>query len=333
MSPRLAPSPALLVRSAVAVGALGVFAITVVSYGTGRFPIDAGFVWSVVLLAVAGAVSRRCVHALPGNGFTSYVLGFSAYAILDRGWPFAVLIAPLAMGVGDKFLRHLPLRAALTNAAHLTFGSALVGWLYGRLGGGAGLAALSGGNLVPLVAMLILLPVVINGSFYLELVLGRSLAWVDARLTARWETIVYLASAALALGWFGIAHAELPTGAMATLAVLLAATSLGSIYVLRMGVRADELDLVQRLSQALAADINVARSFPRLQELTRRLVPWEQMGFARYDAKRREMELVVDTGTAGRGALRFDADAGLTGEAVRALRPVVAHGPYRHQGW
>ena len=164
MSPRLAPSPALLVRSAVAVGALGVFAITVVGYGTGRFPIDAGFVWSVVLLAVAGAVSRRYGIALPGNGFTSYVLGVSAYAILDRGWPFAVLIAPLAMGVGDKFLRHLPLRAALTNAAHLTFGSALVGWLYARLGGVTGLAPLSGENLVPLVAMLILLPVVINGS-------------------------------------------------------------------------------------------------------------------------------------------------------------------------
>ena len=331
MSPRLAPSPALLVRSAVAVGALGVFAITVMGYGTGRFPIDASFVWSVVLLAVAGAVSRRYGIALPGNGFTSYVLGVSAYAILERGWPFAVLIAPLAMGVGDKFLRHLPLRAALTNAAHLTFGSALVGWLYGRLGGMTGLAALSGENLVPLVAMLILLPMVINGSFYLELALGRSLAWVDARLTARWETIVYLASAALALGWFGIAHAELPTGAMATLAVLLAATSLGSIYVLRMGVRADELDLVQRLSQALAADINVARSFPRLQELTRRLVPWEQMGFARYDPQRREMELLVDTGTAGRGALRFDADAGLTGEAVRAGRPVVAHRLERDQ--
>src|SRR5437667_3644943 len=126
MSPRLAPSPALLVRSAVAVGALGVFAITVMGYGTGRFPIDASFVWSVVLLAVAGAVSRRYGIALPGNGFTSYVLGVSAYAILDRGWPFAVLIAPPARGVGAKFLAHLPLRAALTNAAHLTFGSALV---------------------------------------------------------------------------------------------------------------------------------------------------------------------------------------------------------------
>ncbi len=330
MSPRLAPSPALLVRGAVAVGAIGAFAVAVVGYAGGRFPVDAGFGGSAVLLVLAGAVARRYGIALPGNGFTSYVLGLSAYAILDRGWPFAVLVAPLAIGLGDRFLRHLHLRAALTNAAHLTAGSALVGWLYGRLGGVTGLAALSGENLVPLVALLVLLPVVVNGSFYLELALDRTLAWVDARLTARWEAIVYLASAALALGWFGLAHAGLPTGGVATLAVLLAGMSLGSIYVLRMGVRADELDMVQRLSQALAADINIARSFPRLQELARRLVPWEQMGFARYDPKRREMELLVDTG-AGRGALRFDADAGLTGEAVRARRPVVAHGLERDQ--
>jgi len=330
MSPRLAPSPAFLVRGAVAVGALGAVAVAVAGFAAGRFPVDSGFAASAVLLVLAGAVCRRSGIALPGNGFTSYVLGISAYAILDRGWPFAVLVAPFAMALGDRFLRHLRLRAALTNAAHLTAGSAIVGWVYARLGGVTGLAALSGENLVPLVAMLVLLPLVINGSFYLELALDRTLAWVDARLTARWEAIVYLASAALALGWFGIAHAQLPTGAVAMLAVLLAGTSLGSIYVLRMGVRADELDLVQRLSQALAADINIARSFPRLQELARRLVPWEQMGFARYDAKRREMELLVDTG-AGREALRFDADAGLTGEAVRARRPVVAHGLERDQ--
>ena len=331
MSPRLATSPVLLVRGVITVGALGAFAAAVVGYGSGRFPIDSSFAWSAVLLVGAGAITRRYGIALPGNGFTSYVLGISAYAILDRGWAFAAIVAPFAMAVGDKFLRRQGIGTALSNAAHLTVGSAFVGWLYGRLGGVTGLAALSGTNLVPLVAMLVLLPVLINGSFYLELALGRTLAWVDARLTARWEAIVYLASAALALGWFGIAQADLPTGALATLAVLLAGTSLGSIYVLRMGVRADELDLVQRLSQALAADISITRSFPRLQELTRRLVPWEQMGFARYDPKRREMELLVDTGATGRGALRFDADAGLTGEALRARRPIVAHGLERDQ--
>src|SRR5438309_399440 len=50
------------------------------------------------------------------------------------------------------------------------------------------------------------------------------------------------------------------------------------------------------------------------------------MGFARYDAHTNEMELVADTAAGGRTSFRFDANAGLTGEAVRLRRPVVAHG-------
>src|SRR5207248_88883 len=49
------------------------------------------------------------------------------------------------------------------------------------------------------------------------------------------------------------------------------------------------------------------------------------MGFARYDAHTNEMALVADTATTGRSSFRFDANAGLTGEAVRLRRPVVAH--------
>src|SRR5207247_9303177 len=49
------------------------------------------------------------------------------------------------------------------------------------------------------------------------------------------------------------------------------------------------------------------------------------MGFAGYDAHTNEMELVADTAAGGRTSFRFDANAGLTGEAVRLRRPVVAH--------
>jgi len=118
-----------------------------------------------------------------------------------------------------------------------------------------------------------------------------------------------------------------------------------SASVMRRAVRADELTLVQSLSQAIAGDISLARSFPRIQQLARRLVPWEQMGFARYDARTNEMELIADTaaggeggggeggegGEGGRSPFRFDANAGLTGEAVRRRRPVVAHALSREQ--
>jgi len=342
--PRLLWSPARSVQVTIAVGATLAAAWSLVAYGTGRIPPGPGFGLAALALVIVGALTRRYGVSLPGNGFSSYVLGTMVFAILDRGWTFAALVAPLAMILGEVFLRRLPVRAALGNAAHLTAGCALVGLVYGWLGGATGRAALTSANLLPLIALLVLLPLVVNATFYLELALSRTLAWVDAPLTIRWETIVYLTSAALALGWLGLtngAGAGLSAGPLVVLALALAAATAGSVYIIRMGVRADELQLIQRLSQAIAAEINLARSFQHIQALTRRLVPWEHMGFARYDAKRREMELIADTATGASGGggggaersstFRFDADTGLTGEAVRAKRPVVAHALRRDQ--
>jgi methyl-accepting chemotaxis protein len=238
------------------------------------------------------------------------------------------------MLVGDVTLRRFPLRAALGNAAHLTTGSTLVGLMYARAGGETGAGALTIDNLAPLALTLVLLPIIVNGTFYLELALGRTIAWVDARLTMRWEAIVYFVSAALALTWLALTHATLPITPRLLLAGALGLATAGSLYVLRLGVRADELNLIQRLAQIIAAELTLSRSFERVQELTRRLVPWEHMGFARYDARTRQMELVADTAvTQGSQAspFRFDSDAGLTGEAVRLRRPVVAQGLAKDQ--
>ena len=315
----------MLVRALVSLGAASAVAAAVAAYVAGRAVPGPGFGVEFVTLVAIGALSRRYGVALPGNGYSSYILGVTAFALLDRGWACAVLVGPAAMVAGDLVVRRLPARAALVNAAHLTAGTAVVGLMYDRLGGVAGPDALDPANLGPLVALLALLPVVVNATFYLELALGRSLAWVDAWLTARWETIVYACSIALALAWLRLVHAGL--GPLETLVVgaALAAATATSVYVVRLGVRADELALIQGLSQAIARDISLAKSFGRIQELTRRLVPWEQMGFARYDAHTNEMELVADTAAGGRTSFRFDANAGLTGEAVRLRRPVVAH--------
>jgi len=173
----------------------------------------------------------------------------------------------------------------------------------------------------------VLLPMIVNGTFYLELALGQTIAWVDARLTMRWESIVYLVSAALAIAWLGLLHATIPISPRLFLAAALALTTTGSLYVLRLGVRADELNLIQRLAQVIAAELTLSRSFERVQELTRQLVPWEHMGFARYDPRTREMELVAATAAEQGTTFRFDSDAGLTGEALR----LVAHGLARDQ--
>src|SRR5437764_10916336 len=186
--------------------------------------------------------------------------------------------------------------------------------------------ALAAGNLVPLVVFLVLLPGVVNGTFYIELALGRTLAWVDAALTARWEAVVYACSVGLALACFALAHAGPDMIGFFLIGAVLVSAAVASVSVIRRGVHADELALIQGLSQAMARDISLAKSFPRIQELARRLVPWEHMGFARYDPGTNEMELVADTATGDRtgSVFRFDANAGLSGEAVRLRRPVVA---------
>src|SRR5881397_779599 len=323
---RLKASPGLLVRALVALGAVAALAAGLAAFASRRVPLGADVAAEIAVLVVVGALTRRYGFALPGNGFSSYILGVTAYAILDRGWPFGVVVASLAMIAGDLALRRLPVVEALDNAAHLATGAALAGLAYARLGGATGAQALTASNLVPLVAFLVLLPCVVNGTFYIELALGRTLAWVDAALTARWEAVVYACSVGLALACLALAHASIDMNGFLVIGVVIVGVAVASASVIRRGVHADELALIQGLSQAIARDISLAKSFPRIQELARRLVPWEHMGFARYDAGTNEMELVADTATghSGPDKVRFDANVGLSGEAVRRRRPVVA---------
>jgi len=322
---------ALSLRVIVSLAGLAAVGAGLVAFARGTAPAGDNLVLAGLALVFAGGVARRYGIPLPGNGFSSYVVGVMLFAILDRGWAFAALVAPIAMFVGDSLLRRLPLRAALNNAGYLTVGTALVGLMYERMGGRTGAAALTAPNLSFVALVIVLLPVVVNGTVYLDLALSQAMAWVDARLTLRWETIIYLASVGLALGWLALTHSTLPTGPGALVAAGLMLATLGSLYVIRLGVHADELRLVQRLAQAIAAEMSLSRSFTQVQQLTRQLVPWEQMGFARYDARERQMELLADTASQAGTAFRFDADAGLTGEAVRLRRAVVAHGLAKDQ--
>ena len=328
---RVSAAPALFVRVAVSLAALVSFGAGVFAFVSGAVPAGENLPLAGALLVIVAALTRRYGIALPGNGFSSYVIGVMLFAILDRGWAFAAIVAPFAMLVGDVLLRRLPLRAAFDNAAHLTAGTTFVALMYARVSGAAGAAALSADNVGAVALTTVMLPIIVNGTFYLELALGQTIAWVDARLTLRWESIVYLVSAALAIGWLALLHATLPVGPRVVLTAALALGTTGSLYVLRLGVRADELHLIQRLAQVIAAELTLTESFKRVQELTRQLVPWEQMGFARYDARTRQMELVADTAAQPGKTFRFDSDAGLTGEALRLRRPVVAHGLARDQ--
>ncbi len=325
MSPllRLRLDRAAIVQTLVALGAIAAIVAAVVALATGRGVLAPGM--EVLALVGVGALVRRYGIGLPGHGFASYLPGVAAYAVLDRGWHLAVIAAPLAMVVGDVVLRRLPLQAALGGAAHVAAGTAIAGLLYRWLGGTTGSDALSAANLGHLVAFLAALPLLVNGTFYLELGLRRAVVRAHAALTARWETAVCAVAGALATGWVALTHASVGPGIATTLGALLTAATAASLYVLRRAVRADELYLVQELSQAVTGGISLTRSVSRIHQLTRRLVPWEQMGFARYDPRTNEMETLSDTAATGdRAGRRIDAGVGLIGEAISSGQPLVA---------
>ncbi|MGD2134698.1 MAG: methyl-accepting chemotaxis protein, partial [Gemmatimonadales bacterium] len=236
---------------------------------------------------------------------------------------FAVLVASLGIPSGDLLLRRLRARETLQTTAHVVLATGLSGLVYAALGGAIGADAISAPNLFPLAVVVVLLPTAANATFYLELAFAGVLPRVDVKLTLRWESVVSATGSALAIGWVALVTAELSPNATAGLAAVLLGAGGLAYWVIQTAVRTDELRLVHGLAGAVAAEVDIAKSFERIQELTRQLVPWEHMGFARFDPAAREMELVADTSTAEHH--RYDVDSGLTGEAVRHGAPVVAN--------
>jgi methyl-accepting chemotaxis protein len=311
----------LLIRLAVVAGSVAALAAAVWTDSFPRpFPVA-----ELILTVAAAAATREFGLALPGKGFSSFVLGVALFALARHGWGYGTLVAILGMPAGDLLFRRLPLSAAIVNAGHLAFGSAACGLLYEAMGGALGAESLAPANALPFLVLAVALPIVTNATFYIELAASaKSIAWVDARLTLRWEAAVYGLSAALGVAalWVSTQQASLPyfvvTGGVLVVYAVLAH------WVARLGVRSDELRLIQRLSSAIAADINLDRSFATIQELTRRLVPWDHMGFARYDEARHELTIIADTMVERAVGVRYHADEGLTGEAIRRRAPVVA---------
>src|SRR3989440_10593057 len=95
--PRLKTSPGLLIRALVALGAAAAIAAALANIASGRSALGADAAEELVVLVIVGALARRFGIALPGYGFTSYILRVMAYAPLDRGWAFGGRAGPAAM--------------------------------------------------------------------------------------------------------------------------------------------------------------------------------------------------------------------------------------------
>jgi len=276
-----------------------------------------------LILGTAAALSRRLGIALPGKGFASFILAVVLIGLLLQGWAFAVLLACVGIPAGDLVLRRLKGGETLSTTAHVVLATGVTGVIYTALGGKLGSEAVSSANILPVAAAVVLLPAIANATFYLELAFSGLLPRVDVKLTLRWESVVSAAGSALAIGWVALATSEVSPTAAATLAAVLLGAGWLAYWIVQTAVHTDELALVQGLAGAVAAEVDIGKSFHRIQELTRQLVPWEQMGFARYDPATDEIELLADTSTDRH--LRFDANRGLPGDARRRGGPVVAN--------
>src|SRR2546428_8546116 len=162
---RIAAAPALVVRVAVSLAALASSGAGLAAYASGRVPAGENLPLAGALLVLIASLTRRYGIALPGNGFSSYVLGVMLYAILDRGWAFAAIVSPFAMLGGDVLLRRLPLRAGLGYAADLTMGSTLVGLMEAPLGGVQGGGGLGVGKPAPVILTVGPLAIIVDGTF------------------------------------------------------------------------------------------------------------------------------------------------------------------------
>ena len=305
-------------------------AAVVAAFLTGNIPTPFPLV-EFALLVAAAALLRRFGLPLPGKGFASFILVVPLFAVLHRGWGWAALVSVVGILIGDVLVRRVPIRVAAANGGLIGFAAVLVGVLYDRIGGVHGALALGSDNALPLVFATVILPLIPNAFFYLQIYLSDAAGFVDPRLTLRWEAVVAVLDVALALGWLGAlaAHAAAAV-TFERSAALFGLTALAH-YICRRGVRADELALIQRLARAIAADVNIERNFATIQRLTGSLIPWFGMGLARYDSGPGSMAVLLDTEPANVGT-RVTTGSVLVGEALRR-RHAVAIGAMARRGW
>jgi methyl-accepting chemotaxis protein len=309
---------------------LAAVAAVVVAFLTGNVPTPFPVV-EFALLVAAAALLRVFGLTLPGKGFASFILLIPLFALLYRGWGWAAVVSVVGILVGDVVVRRLPLRMAALNGGLIGVTTIVVGVLYDRVGGVHGALALGSGNTLPLIFAMVLLPLLPNVFFYLQIYLSDAKVFVDPRLTLRWEAVVAVLDVALAFGWLGALATPAPVPIVLERSAALLGLTVLAHYICRRGVRADELAIIQRLARAIAADVDIERNFATIQRLTGSLMPWSGMGFARYDAGQGSMVVVMDTDPAHVGA-RVETGGGLVGEALRRRR-AVATGSAARWGW
>jgi methyl-accepting chemotaxis protein len=276
------------------------------------------------LLVVVLAATRTFGIPLPGKGYASFAVGPAIAALIALDWAAGSLVMALGIILGDAIVRRLPIRNALSTAGHFLTAGTVAGYAYyGLANGQLGIAAFSSANAWRLGAMIALFLVTANGTFYLQLKLSPAIAWVDSRLTARWESTVGILATLLALVALRLAYSQLSPQSMIGGALVLALVTALTHWLVRQGALGESLQLVQRLTSAMSARPELHSALDDIQRLTRSLVPWEQMGIAAYDEVRDDLVVVVDTSPDIPVGTRLSAADGMVGSAIRAGRAIT----------
>jgi methyl-accepting chemotaxis protein len=279
--------------------------------------------WLGALLLLMCMVATRAFGIpLPGKGFTSFAAGVGIAAVIALGWAGGALACGLGILLGDAAARRLPLSNAISNAAHVATACLVSGLAYQAAGGVSGEAAFAADNTLQVALLIVLFLTSINTTFYLQLALSPAIAWVDARLTARWEGVMGVLGTMLLLGLLGLAYQPwsvrwgLVEASLFLLGVL-------AHWLVRQGVTGQSLELIHRLTSVISARPELSRALSDIQPLTRTLVPWEEMEIAAYDAEHHEFVVVADTSPDVELGARYSAAAGMPGRALRLARAVT----------
>jgi hypothetical protein len=294
--------------------------------GLGFSSLMAPFPWrQAVLVFVVGLATRRFGASLPGKWYVSLIPGVAAAAIAALGWAVGGVVAALAVILGDLFFRRGSLRPALETAGHLAVGIALAGGAYDLLGGIHGLGAFWDRNLLRLCFLFLMVPVIANASVFVQMRATGAVGRVNTGLTLRWETVA--AGLGLALGITGlrVTYGGFPPNSAVMLVILWIGFAALASWVLQRGATAEGLLAAGELTRALGARTSFAAAFDDMRMLTGSLLPWHDMGMARYDAATNEFVIAAETSAAVRAGTRISTDAGLARLAVERRAPVTDH--------
>jgi methyl-accepting chemotaxis protein len=279
------------------------------------------FPWlGAFLLLMLSAATRVFGIPLPGKGYASFAVGAGIAGVIALGWAAGAVFAGAGIFIGDAFGRRLPFRNALGNTGHFMTAFAVSGvTYYGLANGQMGGLAFSPGNTWRLGLLILLFLVIANATFYLQLKLSPAIAWVDARLTARWEITVGVLATLLALAGLYIAYQPWTARAPVQLAALVIMAAL-THWLVRQGAMGETMQMVQRMTGVLSARPELHSALADVERLTRSLVPWQDMGIAAYNEHRHEFVILADTSSAVPPGTRLSATEGMAGLAMRLGR-------------